>query len=155
MISARSEFGQEPTRRPDLHGVLDASVASRWFIPTQASPQTREVLATVLAKSLDGSERHFLVPEPFFAEVLSAVSKQSRDHAALSHCEQTLNRLPVQRIPWAQVPTGRCVELIARRVGAYDAVYAAIAIERGLPLVTSDARLARALGDPPWVMFVA
>jgi predicted nucleic acid-binding protein len=39
-------------------------------------------------------------------------------------------------------------------VGAYDSIYAAIAMERGLPLVTSDARLARALGEPTWVVLV-
>jgi predicted nucleic acid-binding protein len=52
------------------------------------------------------------------------------------------------------VPVRRCIELIERRVGAYDSVYAAIAIERAIPLVTSDARLARALGEPDWVILV-
>jgi predicted nucleic acid-binding protein len=36
--------------------------------------------------------------------------------------------------------------------GAYDAIYAALAIERRLPLLTADARLARALGEPDWAV---
>jgi predicted nucleic acid-binding protein len=39
-------------------------------------------------------------------------------------------------------------------VGAYDAVYVAIALDRQLPLLTSDRRLARALREPPWVVLV-
>ena len=152
MISSRS--AGESAQRPSMHGVLDASVASRWFIPTQASAQSHEVLEAVLATRGTPDGRGFIVPEAFYPEVLSAVSKQSRDPAALLQCEQTLHRLPVERVAWAHVPTSRCVELIVRRVSAYDSIYAAIAMERGLPLVTSDARLSRALGEPDWVVLV-
>ena len=152
MISSRSAV--ELAQMPSMHGVLDASVASRWFIPTQASARSHEVLEAVLATRGGPTGHGFVVPEAFYPEVLSAVSKQSRDQAALSHCQQTLHRLPVERVAWAHVPASRCVELIVRRVGAYDSIYAAIAMERGLPLVTSDARLARALGEPTWVVLV-
>jgi predicted nucleic acid-binding protein len=45
--------------------------------------------------------------------------------------------------------------LALSNLSAYDALYAAIAIERRLPLLTADLRLARALGTPAWVRTVA
>jgi predicted nucleic acid-binding protein len=60
----------------------------------------------------------------------------------------------MDRVPWARTPIDRYLELLGQRVGAYDAIYAAIAVEEGVPLITADAGLARALREPPWVVLV-
>ena len=104
--------------------------------------------------AVPNGDRGFVVPEVFFAEVVSAVSKQSRNPALLLQCTAMLDQLPVERVEWSRLPKERCIELIRSRVGAYDAVYAAIALDRQVPLITSDARLARALGEPAWVVLL-
>lgn len=135
-----------------LHGVVDASLAAKWFIPEQATAQSAALLDRLMRRDFPNGDRGFVVPEVFFAEVVSAVSKQSRNPALLLQCTAMLDQLPVERVEWSRLPKERCIELIRSRVGAYDAVYAAIALDRQVPLITSDARLARALGEPAWVV---
>ena len=142
--------GRTPTR-----SVLDASVAARWFIPEQATEATEALLNLVRRAEGDPLEPPpFVVPEVFFAEVMSAVTKQCRGAALLESCATTIAHLPLDRVPWASTPIDRYLALLAQRVGAYDAIYAAIAVETGLPLLTADAGLARALREPPWVVLV-
>ncbi len=156
IASGSTQFGGGSSARENdrVHGVLDASVASKWFIPEQSTSDSSLLLGQILADAAPPGHRGLVVPEIFFAEVVSAVSKQCRHRAVLERCTNMLDRLPLERVCWASVPVRRCIELIERRVGAYDSVYAAIAIERAIPLVTSDARLARALGEPDWVILV-
>ncbi len=86
--------------------------------------------------------------------MLSAL-KRSRDeveeiHAAL----EAVSELPLRSVTWNEAPRSRTLDMALGNVGAYDAIYAALAIERQLPLLTADARLARALGQPDWVVLL-
>jgi predicted nucleic acid-binding protein len=130
--------------------VVDASVAVKWFVPREWTEEAQAVLESV-ATSRD---RRFFVPEVFFAEMLSAL-KRSRDeveeiHAAL----EAVSELPLRSVTWNEAPRSRTLDMALGNVGAYDAIYAALAIERQLPLLTADARLARALGQPDWVVLL-
>ncbi|MFM7134040.1 MAG: PIN domain-containing protein [Planctomycetota bacterium] len=151
MIAAGEMIGP----RASVRGVLDASVAARWFIPEQATETTEMLLELVRREEEDPLTRSpFVVPEVFFAEVMSAVTKQCRGAHVLASCASVIADLPMNRVPWAQIPVDRYLEMVGRRVGAYDAIYAAIALEAGLPLITADTGLARALGEPPWVVLI-
>ena len=130
--------------------VVDASVAVKWFVPREWTEEAQAVLESV-ATSRD---HRFFVPEVFFAEMLSAL-KRSRDeveeiHAAL----KAVSELPLRSVTWNEAPRSRTLDMALGNVGAYDAIYAALAIERQLPLLTADARLARALGQPDWVVLL-
>lgn len=149
MIASAANNAESDWRSGRTAGVLDASVASKWFIPEQSTVDSEALL-----RQITTSNPHIVVPEIFFAEVVSAVGKQCRNGSTLERCAESLARLPLERVCWVSVPVRRCVELIQRRVGAYDAIYAALAIERRLPLLTADARLARALGEPDWVVLL-
>jgi len=149
MIASATKNVESVSHSHRTAGVLDASVASKWFIPEQSTIDSEALLRQIM-----NSNPHPVVPEIFFAEVVSAVGKQCRSGATLERCAESLARLPLERVCWASVPVSRCIELIQQRVGAYDAIYAALAIERRLPLLTSDARLARALGEPEWVVLL-
>jgi predicted nucleic acid-binding protein len=147
--------GERTGARAPTRSVLEASVAARWFIPEQATEATEMLLD--LVRRADGdplAPPPFIVPEVFFAEVMSAVTKQCRGAALLGSCATTIAHLPMDRVPWARTPIDRYLELLGQRVGAYDGIYAAIAVEAGVPLITADAGLARALREPPWVVLV-
>lgn len=147
--------GERCTADSPVRGVLDASVAARWFIPEQANDATEVLLEAVRQSDGDSVQRPmFVVPEIFFAEVMSAVTKQCRGAELLASCADAIARLPVDRVPWEQTPVQLYLEMVGQRVGAYDAIYAAIALEAGLPLLTADAGLFRALRRPPWVVLI-
>jgi len=143
-------IGVRGSQRAVTSAVVDASVAVKWFVPREWTEEAQAVLESVATSR----ERRFFVPEVFFAEMLSAL-KRSRDeveeiHAAL----EAVSELPLRSVTWNEAPRSRTLDMALGNVGAYDAIYAALAIERQLPLLTADARLARALGQPDWVVLL-
>lgn len=130
--------------------VVDASVSVKWFVPREWTAEAQAVLEAVT--SSDGQS--FLVPEIFFPEMLSAL-KRSRDEIAGLHAAlKVLSELPLCSVRWNDGPQSRTLDMALGNVGAYDAIYAALAIERRIPLLTADARLARALGEPDWAILL-
>lgn len=105
---------------------------------TKAGALTRERLA----------REQLVAPEILDLEVLSTWRRLSRrgllplGRAAKAVAD--LSRLPVQRAPHRPL-LGRCWEL-RDTVTVYDAVYLALAEALAVPLLTADARLARAGG---------
>ena len=141
-------IGVRGSPRAVTSAVVDASVAVKWFVPREWTEKAQAVLESV-ATSRD---HRFFVPEVFFSEMLSAL-KRSRDeveeiHAAL----KAVSERPLRSVTWNEAPRSRTLDMALGNVGAYDAIYAALAIERQLPRLTADARLARALGEPDWVV---
>jgi predicted nucleic acid-binding protein len=128
--------------------VVDASVAVKWFVPREWTEEAQAVLKSVATSK----DRRFFVPEVFFAEMLSAL-KRLRDEVGEIHAAlKVVSELPLRCVPWNEGPRSRTLDMALGSFGAYDAIYAALAIERRLPLLTADARLARALGEPDWAV---
>lgn len=123
--------------------VLDASVAIRWILEDQATPQTDDPLARV---SVDDVH----VPDIWRYEVAQVVVRQHRacglaDYKALELANRLYGLALVvdQPLTWSRMlrcigwPTGLGVKLP-------DAVYVDLAYRRGLSLATLDRQQAAA-----------
>jgi predicted nucleic acid-binding protein len=118
--------------------VLDASVATDWLLP---GPRSAIALAFVRL----GERR--IAPDLIFAEFASVAAKFTRRGLI----QQRVAREAVERLPQLiddVAPlgdlAGPAYDLAARHgFSAYDGVYLALAVRRGLRLVTADAKLAR------------
>lgn len=116
--------------------VVDASVVADALVGADSA-----VLHEVLA------DRTLLAPAHIDAEVLSALrGLMLGRHLSRRRCRDALldlDALPLDRWPLAPLLLGRALEL-AENVTSYDALYVALAELAEAPLVTRDARLARA-----------
>ena len=131
--------------------VIDASVAVKWFVLAESTAASRAILQLVS----EAADRRFVVPEVFYPELLSALKKSREELDELMGALEIVERLPLDAVPWRESPRREASRLALNNLGAYDALYAALALDRKLPLITADLRLARALGMPPWVHAVA
>ena len=126
--------------------VVDASVAVEYLLRTPVGESVAELLESAV----------LLAPELMDAEVLS-VLRRAMLHG---HLEETrallavddLVHWPVERIPH------RTLAPLAwqyhKNLSAYDAFYVATAHTHDLPLLTTDARLARATSIKIAIQFV-
>jgi predicted nucleic acid-binding protein len=145
MIATR---GEEPI---EGGAVVDASVAVKWFVRAECTADSRAILRLVS----EAPDRRFVVPELFYPELLSALKKSREEIEEVNLALAVVERLPFDAVPWRESPRRVAARLALSNLGAYDALYAALAIERQLPLLTADLRMARALGMPGWVRIVA
>jgi predicted nucleic acid-binding protein len=128
--------------------VLDASVALGLVLGEPWRARAEHIMDSLAA----GSTR-VVAPWLFDLECASglvkAVRRRRLDEArALDYLLDLLD-LPVDRLQSpASVFNGLGLAL-EYGISAYDAVYVALAHEEGLPLVTADARLVRALAGSP------
>ena len=127
--------------------VLDASVAAKWFLP-----RTDEGLVEEAFDLLRGHVRgdiEFIAPDLFWAEfgnVLWKAVRQGRWPSAAA--AKALRQMQEQRL--AIVLTEELIEdalsiALANNRTVYDSLYIALAVQRGVDLVTADERLANAI----------
>ena len=126
--------------------VVDASIAVEYLLRTPVGLTVAEMLeSTVL-----------LAPELLDAEVLSvlrrAVLQKRLAEARALQAVDDLVHWPVERIPHRALAPLAWQYL--RNLSAYDAFYVATARAHDLPLLTADARLARASGLDIAVQYV-
>lgn len=126
--------------------VIDASVTLAWCFDDESSPVADAVL--------DRLEREdALAPAHWPLEVANALRTAERrgrlDTTDLARLRGLLAALPVEIAPvelstalWSVLEVARAHDLTA-----YDATYLALALVRGLPLATADARLRAACAD--------
>ena len=118
--------------------VIDASAAVEYLLKSPAG--------LAVANAVDGAS--LVAPEMVDAEVLSVL----RRWVLNGDIEETRARMAVDdlvRWPMERVPHQFLVQLAwqyRRNLSAYDALYVAVARNRGFPLITLDGRLARAPG---------
>ncbi len=129
-----------------MSGVVDASVAVKWFLDEPES----EAAIRVVGACLDG-DPHF-VPELFYYEVVAVLARRHpRFPAWCDEGMRWLTELPLRRFALTPEQTPRLAEFVRAGLTGYDAAYAALAADLDVPWLTFDRRAASALGHPDWI----
>lgn len=122
--------------------VLDASVAVDWLLP---GPRSVAALAFVRTSG------RRIAPDLIFAEFVSVAARFTRwGLVPVADARTAVERLPqlIDEVAPLGDLAGPAYDLATRHgFSAYDAVYLALALGRGLQLVTADAKLARRAVD--------
>src|SRR3989338_9128066 len=123
--------------RPAL--VLDASVGVKWF-----SPRDEQALKQALAIR-DGHVSEdilVIVPDLFYYEVTNAlVQKKFFSTGAVRSAGSSLFKLGLSTVNLNNTLLDDAIRISRQSaVTVYDAIYAAVAIERDVPLVTANPR---------------
>ena len=123
-------------------GVLDASVVADYFF---AGPGSTVALTVVR------SETRWVAPDLIFAEFASVATKFVRRGMVLeTAARDAVEQLPllIDEVAPLIALAGPAYDLALRHsFSVYDAFYLALALRRGIPLVTADAKLARRAVD--------
>lgn len=124
--------------------VVDASVAVKLYL---AEPLAAEAVA--LFGLLADPANVFHVPDLFYAECTNIFWKYVRRGGATPaqvtvHLADLLS-LPLRRVPAFDLAADALSLALAHGITAYDACYVALARRLGVPLITADQRLERAL----------
>ena len=115
---------------------IDSSAAIEYLLRTPAG--------NVFADTIAGCS--LAAPELFDAEVVSAMRRFVANEAiCVARAEALLDNLaafPIERVSHRLL--ARTAWRYRHNVSAYDAMYVAVAVTRGAPLITVDGRLTRA-----------
>jgi predicted nucleic acid-binding protein len=131
--------------------VLDASVVLKWF----AADERGSAEARALRREYEAGRLFVAVPTLLFLELVNVAGRRWRwDEEPLLELAEALDDLLFEI---GEPELGSVASWVARGLTAYDAVYVALAEERGLDLVTDDetiialaGEITRPLvGDPP------
>ena len=125
--------------------IVDASVGIKWYIPEEHDAEARSIVE---------SERKLHVPDLFFIEIGNIVWKRvsfgqatAKDATDIIHALLGLNLY----VHSSQPLLARAVEIgISTGRTVYDSLYVALAEREGVPLVTADRKLHRALESGPF-----
>ncbi|MGB0679179.1 MAG: type II toxin-antitoxin system VapC family toxin [Polyangiales bacterium] len=128
--------------------VLDASVAVKWFLPEEDTPQAMRIARALLRGRLRA-----VVPELFFFEVYAVVIRKHREPERWSTAGSAwLHALPLRRVPFSPSLGASMHALVQQGLTGYDATYAALATQSGLAWLTYDTKASAQLGSPDWVI---
>jgi predicted nucleic acid-binding protein len=123
--------------------VVDASVAAKWVV--------EEAHSVAAARLLDCEEIH--APDHWLAEAVnvlwSKVLKGDLDPHDAAERTAVLVRSPVIGVPIAGLMPQAFLLAIEHAVTVYDSLYLALAVERGVPVVTADEKLVRRFSATP------
>ena len=127
--------------------VLDASVAAKWFLPSENEPLTLEAKQLLVAHTRD--EIAFVVPDFFWAEMGNVLWKAVRTKR-ISVAQMWARLADVRKLPVLTCASSDLIEdamRIALRFNRsiYDSLYVALAVESATEMVTADERLANSL----------
>lgn len=127
--------------------VLDASVAAKWFLPP--SGQTLVPEARHLLDDYCHARLRLLVPDLFWPETGNILWKSvRRGRISLKSAQDAIQGLEEMNLPTTRSqPLLKDAFAIAAAFDrtVYDAIYVALALASGCPLITADERLAAAL----------
>ena len=128
--------------------VLDSSVALALSLEEPSGGAAERLLG-----SLALGRAPLVTPLIFDAECVSGLVKAvRRGRLETEICSAALIntlQLPVERLQSPATVFEGLGLALRFEISAYDAIYVALAAEEGLPLVTADARLVRALAGSP------
>jgi predicted nucleic acid-binding protein len=125
--------------------VVDASVVLKWFLPESDS-----AFADVLLEKFLNNEVELLAPDLILVEAANALWKRVMPRKELSAEEASfiyrdLLTLPLSLIPSLTVASAALQVALKHNHSVYDALYCALAIERGCDFVTADRTLVNKL----------
>lgn len=125
------------SKKSRTHCILDTSVAVKWFF--------REEELTEQADALLNGDIGFIVPDYFFLEVNSVLSKLSRkgllSDEEVQQMIRALGALPVDVLESAKYRDLALDLALEKKIGYYDCLYVIPAYITGIPLITADRRL--------------
>lgn len=127
---------------PSIVGVyvVDASVGVKWFLDEENSD-----LAERLLREAHEGYRRLMAPPLFWYEVANALRYSPESDADLFSDLEALLTYPVECVdpPFGSMPA---LGVLARKskLTFYDAAYVSLSVERGVPLLTEDHKVATA-----------
>ena len=113
--------------------VVDASIAVRWFEPSSAP---RVAPALEILKQYQAGDLRVVVPPLLFIELINVAGRQWRWRESALH--ELATRLDGLLFDLVEPDLERVATWVATGLTAYDAVYVALAEQRGLHLLTDD-----------------
>jgi predicted nucleic acid-binding protein len=127
--------------------VVDASVATKWFLPAKGEPRVKE--ATALLERYTAELVELLVPDFFWAEFANVMWKAVRQ----SRLQREDARVCIAAMKERELITVSTIDLVEEAFAiackfnrsAYDSLYIALAVSANGYLVTADERLANAV----------
>ena len=134
-----------------LRCVMDASVGIKLFIEEEFSDKVQRLFA----KLTEDPQAEIHVPDLFYIECANILLKYTRQFDR--PLEDSL--ADIKDLGKLAVKTTSTLELIedalqlasGKKLTAYDACYAVLAQKLGLPLITADAPLAKAVDWAVWI----
>lgn len=134
-----------------LRCVLDASVGIKLFVEEEFSDKVQ----TLFSKLAEDPHAEIHVPDLFYIECANILLKYTRRYKrpiedSLADLED-LNKLALKSTSTADLIEDALLLANEKNLTAYDACYAVLAQKLGLPLVTADAPLAKAIDWAIWI----
>jgi predicted nucleic acid-binding protein len=120
--------------------VVDASVAAKWFLSEEHSERCQKLLS---------ANCQLLAPDLIWSEVGNVFWKRFRRGELVA--EEAIDLIAdFVRMPFEIVPSQNLLDLAARialfmDITVYDALYVALALDRGCEMVTADEKLVKVL----------
>ncbi len=129
-----------------LRFVVDASVGVKLFVDEEYSDKVHSLFAQ-LAGDVPGI---LFVPDLFYIECANILLKYTRRFGRPLEDSRAdladLGRLALRVVPTAELMEDALLLAIEHYITTYDACYAVLASRLGLPLVTADEALVKAVG---------
>ena len=98
------------------------------------------------------AERDLYAPDAVYYEVAGALSRHERrsDYATMQEDVANLGELDLQTTPTRELLLLAVEIALAHQISMYDSFYLALSRQLGLPVVTVDSRLVRAVEGKPF-----
>ena len=124
--------------------VVDASVAAKWFLEEEHTADALRLLEVA----------DFLhAPEHFSLEIDHVLCKKVRRgelaYELAEEIRKALDQFPIQKLPSAGLRDLAFTIAVFTGRALYDCLYLALALLRGVPMVTADRKLHDALAQGP------
>jgi predicted nucleic acid-binding protein len=128
------------------HCVVDACVAVKWFIK-----ETHHHEADAILTDFGDKKLQLIAPDIIVSEVGSVLWKLSTLRSSISTTEASSSyhdflALGIQLHPCSEIASSAMRIALAERCTVYDAMYMALAEQKGCDLITADEKLYSALG---------
>jgi len=126
-----------------MRWVLDASVAVRWYLPSETDPRAQEILARLLENPLV-----FAVPELFAFEVFAVLCRVHAEPVR-TYREGVVPLLQggMYRQPMTERLALVAGEYLSAGLSGYDACYASLARDLGATWLTFDGKAHRLISE--------